>query len=79
MLHFQTVPREKKRGEEHAVKEPEPRAPELESPRPMGAGVGARPKPVILDSFARAMKELLSIDIDEVAGEGGAGEQGGEK
>jgi len=25
-----------------AVKEPEPRAPELESPRPMGAGVGAR-------------------------------------
>jgi hypothetical protein len=49
---------------------------------------------VILDSFAlfllgdprdlpeeskRAMKELLSIDIDKVAGEGGAGEQGGEK
>ena len=65
------------------MKGPEPRAPEREIPRPQGAGVGARPEPIVLDGFAlfllgdpralpeeskSAMRELLGIDVDEVAG-----------
>ncbi|MCC6050774.1 MAG: hypothetical protein LM580_08710 [Thermofilum sp.] len=86
------MPRGNRAAGEQAVKGPEaPRAPEREIPRPMGAGVGARPKPIVLDGFAlfllgdprdlpevsrHALKELLGIDIDEVEREGARAEGG---
>jgi hypothetical protein len=86
------MPRGNRAAGEQAVKGPEaPRAPEREIPRPSaGAGVGARPKPIVLDGFAlfllgdprdlpeesKRAKELLGIDIDEVEREGARAEGG---
>ena len=61
----------------NAVKGPEPRAPEREIPRPLGAGVGARPRPPFWDvsglagltvKALRGDREALKALLDRVAG-----------
>jgi hypothetical protein len=69
LIRVKLVNRGNSAAGEHAVKEPEPRAPELESPRLFGAGVGASRKLTgRLEDLERGVKRapLKMKEIKEV-------------